>query len=359
MKIVNVRPNISDRLSAFAGFDWNRALFFDIETTGLNHRRSHLYLIGALWLSEGAFRLRQWFAEKPGDEQYILQNFLQFSSGFTRLVHYNGTSFDIPYLIHKCAFYGIDTSVLQMEGCDLYTRFRPLKPWLSTENLKLKTMEQAVGLQRQDCYTGNELIELYKKWLQTGDRHLLDAMLLHNCEDITGMVQIQRLFPLLALRNGTLPLSLERYSDEPDSLTLYLIPAERFPLSMNTEKNDIFLSVKRDAVQLRLPKRQDELRLYFPDYRNYFYLPREDRAIHKSVAVYTDPAYRRKAVPDTCYERLTGTFLPQWENNFTPVFRKNRSDQTGYFLFDQKLLEQNEKLSAYAAQTIHYLLKSR
>lgn len=359
MKIVNRTPNITPDLSAFAEFDWRQALFFDIETTGLNRRRSHVYLIGAMWLSGDTFCLRQWFAEKPGDESAVLQDFLRLASGFSRLVHYNGSSFDIPYLVHKCTFYGINPSPLQIDGCDLYTCFRPLKPWLAVENMKLKTMERAVGLQRKDSYTGKELIELYQRWLQTGEPELLERLFLHNYEDITGMAEIQRLFTLLALQNGALPLSLEHCGDEPDSLTLHLVPTEMLPLPLAAKKDGIFLSAENDRMLLRLPKRHDELRLYFPDYRNYFYLPREDRAIHKSVAVYTDPAYRRKATPDTCYERRSGTFLPQWGDSFTPVFRKNRGDKIGYFLYDQKFLENEDGLTAYAAQMIQSLLSQK
>ncbi|HCT90863.1 MAG TPA: hypothetical protein DF613_05720 [Lachnospiraceae bacterium] len=356
MKIVSRILDINNALSTFAGFDWHQALFFDIETTGLNHRCSHLYLIGAMWLSEDTFCLRQWFAEKPGDEDAVLQDFLQLISGFAYLIHYNGSSFDIPYLVRKCAFYGLDPSPFHIESCDLYTRFRPLKPWLDVENMKLKTVERAVGLHRKDRYTGKELIELYKKWLQTGEPELLECLFLHNHEDLTGMIQIQRLFSFLALQNGILPLALERCEDEPDSLTLRLIPAETLPLSLAVEKEHICLSVGNGRISLRLPKRHDELRLYFPDYRNYYYLPREDRALHKSVAVYTDPAYRQKATPDTCYERRTGTFLPQWKDSFTPVFRENRGDKTGYFLYDHTLLDDINHLSIYAAQIIQHAL---
>lgn len=357
MKIVNTAPDIKNSLSAFAGFNWKEALFFDIETTGLDRRRSHLYLIGALWQSEGTFYLRQWFAEKPGDEKAVLQDFLHLASGFARLIHYNGSSFDIPYLVYKCSFYGLDASPLCIESRDLYTCFRPLMPWIAAENRKLKSMEQAVGLQRRDSYSGKDLIELYKKWLQTCDAALLDCLLLHNHEDITGMLHIQRLFSLLALRNGTLPLALDSYKDEADSLTLRLIPAEPLPAAVAVERECLCLSAKNSGITLRIPKRHGELRLYFPDYRNYYYLPEEDRALHKSVAVYTDPAYRQKATPDTCYERCAGIFLPQWEDSFTPVFRENRGDKTGYFLFDESLPGDRNRLTQYAVQIIQKLLK--
>ena len=49
---------------------------------------------------------------------------------------------------------------------------------------------------------------------------------------------------------------------------------------------------------------------FYPDYKNYSYLPDEDYAIHKSCAIYVDKAHRVPARPETCYTRKTGEFLP-------------------------------------------------
>ena len=42
-------------------------------------------------------------------------------------------------------------------------------------------------------------------------------------------------------------------------------------------------------------------RLYYLDYKNYYYLPNEDMAVHKSVAVSVDRTHREKAAPENCY----------------------------------------------------------
>ena len=51
--------------------------FFDIETTGLSWRTSHLYLIGALFFDPAAdtFTLRQWFLDRPTEEKRCLSLF--------------------------------------------------------------------------------------------------------------------------------------------------------------------------------------------------------------------------------------------------------------------------------------------
>lgn len=37
------------------------------------------------------------------------------------------------------------------------------------------------------------------------------------------------------------------------------------------------------------------MRHFYSDYKNYYYLPKEDMAIHKSVAAYVDHEYRENA----------------------------------------------------------------
>ena len=41
-------------------------LFFDIETTGLSWKTSHLYLLGAVFYENEIWIHRQWFCQKPG-----------------------------------------------------------------------------------------------------------------------------------------------------------------------------------------------------------------------------------------------------------------------------------------------------
>ena len=75
----------------------NGDVFFDIETTGLSWRTSHLYLIGALFFDPAAdtFTLRQWFLDRPTEEKEMLVSFFTFLSDVKQLVHFNGTTFDL------------------------------------------------------------------------------------------------------------------------------------------------------------------------------------------------------------------------------------------------------------------------
>ena len=107
----------------------NGDVFFDIETTGLSWRTSHLYLIGALFFDPAAdtFTLRQWFLDRPTEEKEMLVSFFTFLSDVKRLVHFNGTTFDLPYLTHKALFYQMEDPLSSIASLDLYQALRPFQ----------------------------------------------------------------------------------------------------------------------------------------------------------------------------------------------------------------------------------------
>ena len=65
-----------DRFLVSRGIDPDRAVFFDIETTGLKAAYSHLYLIGAAHrLRDGSWQITQWMAERPQEEAALIRTF--------------------------------------------------------------------------------------------------------------------------------------------------------------------------------------------------------------------------------------------------------------------------------------------
>ena len=63
----------------YGGKELSRALFFDIETSGVSFSRSHITVIGAAYLSGEHLRICQWFTDMPADEGRILSDFLHFA----------------------------------------------------------------------------------------------------------------------------------------------------------------------------------------------------------------------------------------------------------------------------------------
>lgn len=93
-------PILSDTTKELASFFEapQDILFFDIETTGFSARSACVYLIGCAYLTTNGWETRQFFAETPDDEADVLQQFFSFAASFPVMVHFNGTTFDVPFL---------------------------------------------------------------------------------------------------------------------------------------------------------------------------------------------------------------------------------------------------------------------
>ncbi|HJB33866.1 MAG TPA: hypothetical protein H9775_04880, partial [Candidatus Blautia merdipullorum] len=59
----------------------------------------------------------------------------------------------------------------------------------------------------------------------------------------------------------------------------------------------------------------------------------EDEAIHKSIAIYTDPSRRRKAKASECYKKYTGTFVSAPGSLSLPLLRENYKSSATYTLW--------------------------
>ena len=119
----------------------------------------------------------------------------------------------------------------------------------------------------------------------------------------------------------------------------------------------ITLTLTENTCSLQVPMLTGEYYYYYKDYKNYYYLPAEDRAIHKSIAIYTDPSARKKATAENCYERKTGTFIPAFSPVLSPAFQtKPKSPDKYYFLVNDYLLNEPDSLATYCTHLIRYLL---
>ena len=108
-----------------------------------------------------------------------------------------------------------------------------------------------------------------------------------------------------------------------------------------------YFTLNNALGKLLLPLREDTLYYYFSDYKNYYYLPEEDQAVHKSVAAYVDKQFRQQAKAETCYIRQEGLFLPQPEEVLSPALRRSLKDPYTWVLWDDSLLTDASRLSAF------------
>lgn len=285
-----------------------RYTFIDIETTGLKRDATILYLIGCGWHENDDYHIIQWFNDDGVSEPAMLLALQDFLSGHPApLLTFNGESFDIPYLNRHYELNNMDFRLNLTGSLDLYRMLRPFQTLFRLPHGKQKDWEHFLGIDREDLYSGGQLIGMYKQYLIKKDPGLLDILLLHNMEDIRGMEALLPLASYQGLMNGAFSLREVSCSASFTAFCQLKAPLPR-PLQITVPIGS--LDISGDLMKLSVPVTSGSLKYFYPDYRNYYYLPEEDRAIHKSVGCYVDSRFREKAKPATCYIRKTGHFVP-------------------------------------------------
>jgi hypothetical protein len=338
------------------------SVIFDIETTGFSPKTAQVYLIGAMVEENKTWKLTQWLCESPGDESLLLQTFQDYLKEATGLVHFNGDTFDVPFLKKRCELLGLSSFPENLENLDLYRRYRPLKNLLCLSSMNLKALEVFLGLSREDTMNGGTLIAVYDQFVRTKDPNLLQLLLLHNHDDVIGTGRLLEMEGYLALSHGQVTLSSKsevcQLEDSfsvrfPLALT-YNLPA---PLARNTE--DVTLEAYDKTASLTIRGVRTTLKYFFPDYKNYYYLPMEDTAIHKSVAAYVDKEHREPAKASNCYCKKTGLFLPVpkkvQEESSRPIFRESYRDAKVYVECTEEFLENEAAVSTYVTSFLNDL----
>ena len=103
------------------------------------------------------------------------------------------------------------------------------------------------------------------------------------------------------------------------------------PRQLSCKQDCFYLMIGKNRTSLRIPVYEGELHYFYSNYRDYYYLKKEDMAIHKSVASFVDKEYRENAKASNCYTRKSGQFLPQYNSVMQPEFRKEYKDKISYF----------------------------
>lgn len=337
-------------------------LFVDIETTGFTARTSTLYMIGCIFFEHDQIHLIQWFAEKPEEEKKILIAFIQKCRSHRILIHYNGNNFDIPYMKQKCLQHKLEEPFSDMDGIDIYKRIMPYKNMLHLENVKQKTVEAYLGISREDTYNGGELINVYKDYTIAPSATLSNLLLLHNADDMRGMLQ---LLPVLSYADMFMQpfkvtkVQANKYTDSLGMEQTEVMMKIKFPFSfprpITLTGNNCRFDGHENEGYLKVPIVYDTLKYFYSNYKDYYYLPREDVALHKSVAAYVDKQFREQATAATCYTKKEGAFLPQWDLIFTPLFKKDYRDKICYFELTEEIKRSPAEFGKYALHILDML----
>lgn len=333
-------------------------LFFDIETTGLSRKKDCIYLIGTGYYTNDGLNIIQWFAENIHEEVMVLKAFYEFADSFTHLLNYNGNSFDIPFTTERMNKYGI--IMPEFNSIDIYTFIKPLKRILSLHDLTLKSVERFLNINRDDLYSGGELISVYKSYTHSKSDKELDLLLLHNKEDVLNMHSITSIIEYNNLNGAKVQYDnhiINEYNDYFNNTKKELILSGlhnfiSLPRSFNTFKNNeagsYIMNFKTDStLSIRIPILNKTLNYYFENYKDYYYLPNENICILKSIAGGVKKENRENATKDNCKISLEDSFIPMPLNSVISgvrIFKDSYKSKQHYIRLDDFLtLDNNDK----------------
>lgn len=328
-------------------------LFFDIETTGLKKETTQVYLIGCGYRKEGSWMLRQYLAEGALDEREVMEAFAEFAAGFRTLIHFNGEGFDIPYLAYKAEYYDLDLDFGSFVSVDLYKLAKPLKKVLGLARMNQKSIEGFLGIEREDRFGGGALIPVFYEFEGSGDPQAEKLLLLHNADDVRGMLQLTAILPYLGLSEGRFSYQGMEVAGDTAVLEYHLEESLPAVLERHAEKDRIRIFAEGECLRLYIGIYRGSARLPLPDKENYYYLPEEDRVIHKDVAQFVDRSKRKKATAKNCYLRKEGCFLPQKRKLFTPAFQVGEERKKTFFELTDSFPEDRKLAVEYALDILH------
>jgi len=342
------------------------ALFFDIETTGFSPASTQIYLIGCAKRQGTKMVIEQYFAESPEDEMTILSCFLKLLADYETLITFNGIGFDIPYIKAKCDAYHLAENFSEKDYIDLFKIVSSLKFLLKLPNYKQKTIEQFLGIAREDVFDGGQLINIYKEYVQSPSEYQMYFLKQHNYEDVLGMLD---LLPVLSysnfLKGGYTITGVESniYTDYDGNSQKELIFMMNndipVPIRVSYGYQNFYLTCNGTDSKLSVRLYEGELKYFFENYREYYYLPDEDIAIHKDIATSVDKAFRKKATASTCYTKKDSIFLPQYQKIVEPAFYKNHKDKLSYFELSDTFIDSTEQLRNYTDHILKLMSKQK
>lgn len=363
MLIINQEFSIQDvDTSATRLLAAENAICFDIETTGFAASSTQVYLIGCIFCKENRLYSIQWLSQKDSDEPQLLRNFFQYIANFDTIIHYNGEGFDMPYLLNRCRHYGLSYDFTSFKSMDLYKLLAPYKKQLALANLKQKTLEQFLGVVREDIYQGGELISVYYEYAKTGNILLQNQLLLHNRDDLYGMTRLLCVRAYYELFHGNIQdvsYRLNTYTSvsgqKKEEIIFTFRPNHELPRDITFRKDVFYLTCSKTIGRLSVQIYENELKYFFPNYKDYYYLPVEDVSVHKSVALYVDKNFRTQATAANCYNKKSGKFLPQQTDIMKPFFKQNYKDRQTYFEITDSFLNNPEEQLLYVKHVLTIL----
>lgn len=194
------------------------------------------------------------------------------------------------------------------------------------------------------------------------------ALLAHNRADVAGLIALTDTLAWKDLLQAQLVVhraqanTFRDANGEPQQELILHAKAEgvhedTFPMPITASKDGCYCTIQGSKVTLKVPIYNGKLHYFYSNYKDYYFLPELDQAIHKSIATYVDPSHRQQATAQNCYTGKVGTFLPEWTKEYTPLFQESVKDKTAWFEFKPEMKKDKEFFAAYATYVYRHIIE--
>lgn len=377
----------------FPGSDKEQILIYDIDTTSFEAANGCIFLIGVMFYQNDELHFLQFFSESIDEEALIIGKFFDIAENYNVLLSYKGESFDIPfigkrlYALKQNELYKRFT-MLRSRSYDIAGEIMSVKASVGFSSTKLDYLRKKCGQQVPERISGENISKFYvehiaaaklRKLLETtgnaanhdmigeyhpkpvidelahikpdsGDRFLSD-ILYRNRENIESVIYLLRLSRIFSMRKGRFNVNISTECDDIDVES-----------SLKNNIDTVFFAYFADDFELTVPISIEtvSLKQFYPNYKDYYYFPAEDMAVHKSIAEFAASGSKKKATAKTAYRNVSGRFIPvpgayaRSESNKDASFYKAEFDSDDYYIPVDELLslKDNEKIKELA----YYLL---
>ena len=338
-KIVETVP--ADRVREYdtvsAYFGDKKVCMFDIETTGLSPFSSFTYIIGLNVIEDGSWKIIQLFNDDGRSEPELIRTFQSMIKDYDVLVEFNGDNFDIPYIRKRMNFiqqkFGITLTdnFKCIEPFDLMKLVKPYKFALGLPNIKQKTIERYLGINRVDMYNGGQLIDVYLGYLAGKDDKSRELVLRHNRDDMEGMIFLSNILATQMMTEGQ--FKVLKLDTEMDNSKLML----SLEIELNGYlKNRIYTSM--EGISLVAEDKSAKLKI----------------PIYEGVMNY----YPEKTKKEGC-QSYEGYFVPSFGKTpeILAEYKEKPNTKETYVMLNDTFLGNNDYLRKYAGIIIDSVLR--
>ena len=314
------RTKAYDHTAAY--FPGKKVCMFDIETTGLSPMNSFTYIIGVNIKVGDDWQIIQLFNDDGRSEPEMINAFFDIISDYDVLVEFNGDRFDIPYIekrmnvITNKLHVRFENGFNKITSFDLMKCIKPYKYALGLPNIKQKTIEKYLGIDRVDTFNGGQLIDVYLNFVTTGDKKSRELVLRHNRDDMEGMLFLGSVQAIDMMKMGK--VSIERFGVKEIAGKLFFVIDLKLESSLgrniSTSSYGAALDAEEDYVCLKVPIYTGSLNYYLGTKEKDGVVKKEGYFVTAlnnydgSIALYKDTARAKSG-----YVMLDDTFLGNME----------------------------------------------